>query len=733
MEIKKLGRYEVTEVLGQGAMGIVYKGVDPMIGRTVALKTLKTAGEIPADQLAEFKRRFSQEAQSAGRLTHPNVVTIYDVGEEQGLAYIAMEFIKGKALDEYISEKHPFSIDEIVNIMTQICEGLGYAHKNGVIHRDIKPANIVLTDDHIAKITDFGIAKITSTSATQTGMVVGTPSYMSPEQITGRGVDNRSDIFSIGAVFYELLTFEKAFPGDNITTVMYRVVHENPTPLSIANMAVPAQFDQILLKAMAKNPADRYPDTESMGRDIQNYKNTASANLGATQAFNPAEYQGTIVMSSQTAATMMVSTPPAATIAAQPVTASASTPAKKKPLMAIFGAVAVVCAIGLYLVFGRQSAPIVQTNSTTAIVAPTDGTSSLQVSLNILEGRAVLDTTQYRIQNGQLLLSNISAAEHELLIQHDGYEDFKTKLLFAENEQKKLDVAMKMAPIQFPAGVDTAYLTIESKPDMIAVQTNTGKFIGYTPFNRVPFPAGKHTLVFSKEYYSSQNKDIDLKKGREHKSTPVLIVKKGFVSVADVSPKKVQMFLNETLIKPEKDGITYIVPFGKQKLALKQEGFKSFEQEILINSQETVKLAASLEQLYGSLSVSSEPSEADVFIDGKNVGKTPLKLDSVAAGPRDIKVQKGTLMALKKMSIADNQSNTAELKLSASVGYLKLIVNPWAKIFVDGRAMGSSPPLDNLELKPGTYKIKMENPAYRAVTKSVTITAGSTTTLQHDF
>ncbi len=733
MDIKKLGRYEVTEVLGQGAMGIVYKGIDPMIGRTVALKTLKTAGEIPAEQLAEFKRRFSQEAQSAGRLAHPNIVTIYDVGEEQGLAYIAMEFIKGKALDEYISEKSPFSIDQIVGIMTQLCDGLGYAHKNGVIHRDIKPANIVLTDDHIAKITDFGIAKITSTSATQTGMVVGTPSYMSPEQITGRGVDNRSDIFSIGAVFYELLTFEKAFPGDNITTVMYRVVHENPTPLSIANMAVPAQFDQILMKALAKNPADRYPDAESMGRDIQNYKNTAGAGLGATQAFKPADYQGTVVMSSQTAATMMASVPSAATTAASPAASTAvSAPPKKKPMLAILGAVAAVLVIAGYLIFGRSSAPVVQ-NSGNSTVAPTDGTSSLQVTLNILEGRAVLDTSQYRIQNGQLILSNISASEHELLVQHEGYEDFKTKLIFAENEQKKLDVAMKMAPIQFPAGVDTAYLTIASKPDMIAVQTNTGKFIGYTPFNRVPFPAGKHTLIFSKEYYASQTKDFDLRKGREFKASPVLTVRKGTLSVADANPKKLQVFLNEILLKPEKDGTTYVVPFGKHKVSLKQEGFKPYEQEVLVNSDLTVKLTASLEQMYGRLSVTSDPVDAEIFVDGKNVGKSPVQLDSVAAGTREIKAQKGTLMAVKKITVAENQANTAELKLTASVGYLKIIVNPWAKIYVDGKPMGSSPPLDNLELKPGTYKIKIENPAYRAVTKTVTITAGTTTTLQHDF
>lgn len=726
MELKKLGRYEVTEVLGQGAMGIVYKGVDPKIGRTVALKTLKTSGEIPPEQLAEFQRRFTQEAQSAGRLTHPNIVTIYDVGEEQGLAYIAMEFIKGKALDEYIAEKAPFSIDQIVNIMVQICEGLGYAHKNGVIHRDIKPANIVLTEDHIAKITDFGIAKITSTSATQTGMVVGTPSYMSPEQITGRGVDNRSDIFSIGAVFYELLTFERAFPGDNITTVMYRVVHENPTPLSIANMSVPAQFEQILFKALAKNPADRYPDAESMGKDIQNYKNYAGAQIGATQAFNPGDYKGTVVMSAQTAATMVAPSNSATATFAQPSTPQE--PAKKKnTVMLISAAAAVVCAILLYIVFGTNaSAPGVGN-------ATLDGKAKLQATLNVLTGTATLDDTPYPIENGNLLLNNITAKEHELVIKHEGYEDFKTKLVFAENEEKTLKVEMKLIPVQFPAGVDTAYLTIASKPEMIAVQTNTGKFIGYTPLNKIPFPSGKHTLVFSKEYFANQTKDIDLKKGKEFKVSPTLEIRKGSLSVADVKPNKAQVWLNNSQLKPEKDGLTYIIPFGKHKITLKLDGYKPLDQEVIINKPEVFKLSGELEQLYGALTVTSVPSEADVFIDGANMGKTPLKLDKAPAGSRDIKVLKGSLLSVKKISIAENKENSFDFKLQASVGYLKLIVNPWAKIYVDDKAMGSSPPLDNLELKPGTYKIKIENPAYKPVTKSVTINAGASTTLQHDF
>ncbi|MCB0832898.1 MAG: serine/threonine protein kinase, partial [Bacteroidetes bacterium] len=620
MEPKKLGRYEVTEQLGQGAMGIVYRGVDPAIGRTVALKTLKTTGEIPEQQLVEFKRRFTQEAQSAGRLQHPNIVTIFDVGEEQGLAYIAMELIQGKGLDEYVAAKHPFSIDQIVDIMVQICDGLGYAHRNGVIHRDIKPANIILTDDSKAKITDFGIAKITSTSATQTGMVVGTPSYMSPEQITGRGVDNRSDIFSIGAVFYELLTHERAFPGDNITTVMYRVVHENPAPIATVNMAVPAQFQNILSKAMAKNPDDRYPDAESMGKDIKNYRDSASSEMGATMVFKPGEPQGTVMMSSY-------NPPGTQSTTVNPAEKKTSGNALRKlPVLAAAGVVVLLLS---WLLIRPSGPPTGDSMS---------GNASLEVIANILSGHVLLDSIPFELKHGKVTIDKIDAAEHELVIKHDRYQDYRTKLVFSEKEAKNIEVQMKLAPMTMPAGVDTAYLTVRSTPDVVAVMTNTGQFVGYTPVARLPFPAGKHTLVFSRDMYTTRKVDVDLRKGREQTITPNLPVKQGSFSVAGVLPPNVTVTLDGKSVKPGKDGTTYVSSVGQHTITLHAEGFAPLEKPITVSDTAVLELNLQLQQLFGSLSVSSTPSEADVFIDGEARGRTPLKLDSVAAGTHEVKV-----------------------------------------------------------------------------------------------
>lgn len=722
-DIKKLGRYEIIQVLGQGAMGIVYKGVDPKIGRTVALKTLKTTGELPENQLVEFKRRFSQEAQSAGRLNHPNIVTVYDVGEEEGVAFIAMEFIKGKPLDEMISEKQPLSVDQIVTIMGQICEGLGYAHRNGVIHRDIKPANIVLTEDGSAKITDFGIAKITSTSATQTGTIMGTPSYMSPEQITGKSVDNRSDIFSLGAVFYELLTYEKAFPGDNITTVMYRIVNENPSPVSAINLSMPTQFNPIIQKALAKNPADRYADAESMGRDILAYKNAAAHTAGATVVINPDDFKGTVVMSAPPVTATVVQAPEPQTTPPAP----AKKPSRTKAFIGAGAALAAAVAV-YFAFFGPSSQPTPSADG----VAVGNGSGSLEISTNILEGEARFGETTVPIKDGKTVLRSVTASEHELTIVHEGYADFKTTLLFSEGEQKTLRVDMKLLPVTIPAGVDTAYLTVTSTPPTIKVLTNTGKFVGYTPLERIPFPAGKHTLVFARDQYVNQVRDLDLRKRREQKVSLALALKKGRLDLAAVTPSEVKLFVDDKVMKPEKDGF-YWLPVGSQKISIRKDGYRSSEQNILVTDTSIARPSVQLQQLYGSLSVTSDPTDADVFVDGEKAGKTPFKADSIAAGPRDIRVQKGSLISMRKITITENQTANLEIKLQASMGYVKLRINPWAKIFIDGKSYGVTPPLDNLELKPGTYKIKIENPAFKAVTKTVKVTAGGTATVEHNF
>lgn len=257
-DLTNFGRYRILEPLGRGAMGMVYKGEDPAIDRLVALKTIRLDLLASEDEIRELKERLIREAQTAGKLSHPNIVTIYDVGEETNLQYIAMEYLKGNSLDNLIKKKTEPSYRIVAKIMIQVCDALSYAHQNGVIHRDIKPANIMILDDFMVKVMDFGIARFGAASMTEAGVAFGTPSYISPEQLQGKPADRRSDIFSTGVVLYEFLTRRKPFQGEDMNSVMYGILNETPAPPSTLNDRIPVIFDRIVAKAMAKDPDERY-------------------------------------------------------------------------------------------------------------------------------------------------------------------------------------------------------------------------------------------------------------------------------------------------------------------------------------------------------------------------------------------------------------------------------------------------------------------------------------------
>ena len=275
--ILKAGRYEIVGELGRGAMGVVYKATDPVIGRPVAVKTIKLSEQGTGLTRSELIARFQTEARAAGLLTHHNIVVVYDAGEEDGLFYITMELVEGKSVQALLDDGHAFPLPRVLRIMEQACNALQFAHENNIVHRDIKPANIMLTGDDTVKVTDFGTAKILQFGTVQqTAHVMGTPSYMSPEQVKGRAVDGRTDIFSLGVMLYEMITGEKPFPGESITTVIYKIVNEEPVPPRTIDPTIHPGISAAVMRALAKEPEDRYQSCYDFLEDLRNYRSLAN-------------------------------------------------------------------------------------------------------------------------------------------------------------------------------------------------------------------------------------------------------------------------------------------------------------------------------------------------------------------------------------------------------------------------------------------------------------------------
>src|SRR3984893_5003960 len=264
-----IGRYEIKAELGRGAMGVVYRARDPKLDRIEAVKTVSLAG-LSCPSVHEYRKRFVAEAQAAGRLSHPGIVTMFDVREEEPEPYLVMEYVKGQSLQELVSrENRTLPLSTTLRLVQEIAEALHYAHAQGVIHRDIKPANILVDENGHAKIADFGIAKLNQTNLTLHGQVLGSPAYMAPEQLGDGDVDSRSDLFSLGVILYYTLTGHRPFQGNSTTTVCFKLVNHEPLPVSSFQANLSPELDNIVLRAMAKDPAQRYQTGMAMASNIE--------------------------------------------------------------------------------------------------------------------------------------------------------------------------------------------------------------------------------------------------------------------------------------------------------------------------------------------------------------------------------------------------------------------------------------------------------------------------------
>jgi len=269
MQPRQLGRYRIVKELGRGAMGRVYLAHDPEIDRSVAIKTVQAFAALPEKEQADARARFQREARSAGRLLHPNIVTVFDVGEAEGLAYLAMELIEGQTLAEHCRPGDLLPTAAVIESIAQVAEALDYAHAQGIVHRDVKPANLMLGPSGTVKVMDFGLARASEASLTHDGTLLGTPGYMSPEQIRGEPLDGRSDLFSLGVVLFELLSGEKPFPGDSISSIIYRIVNDAPRDVLKLNPSLAPELAAFLTRALAKDPDQRFPDGKAFAQALR--------------------------------------------------------------------------------------------------------------------------------------------------------------------------------------------------------------------------------------------------------------------------------------------------------------------------------------------------------------------------------------------------------------------------------------------------------------------------------
>jgi eukaryotic-like serine/threonine-protein kinase len=421
-EIGNIGKYEIRRELGRGAMGVVYEGYDPAIKRIVALKMIR-ADQLAGENSIAVIARFRREAQAAGRLNHPNIVSIYDFGEEGGVSYIAMEFVQGRELKECFESNERFRIADILRIMSQILSALDYSHRQGVVHRDIKPANIFLLPDGSVKVADFGIAHIESSNLTQVGTVMGTPSYMSPEQIMGLPVDGRSDLFSAGVVLYQFLTGERPFAGSAATT-MQKVLKEDPLPPSTLNVQLPPAMDAVVRKALAKRADDRYQSAQEFSDEL---RAAAPASPPPARAVASSTQGDPTIVSAPgttkaTEATAVNAPAPTVRKLPQPPGAPGAAPqASRSPVMMIaVAAIVVAIGAGAWFVYQRQAAdsaktakgtgsqtPVALSASPPAPQPPLAGAGqSPEPGTLVISAVGLIDANDPRYQNDKTLLQN---------------------------------------------------------------------------------------------------------------------------------------------------------------------------------------------------------------------------------------------------------------------------------------------------------------------------------------
>lgn len=687
---ENIGRYVVTGELGKGAMGVVYRATDPNIGRTLALKTMRL--DIHGASSSDMLKRFQNEARAAGVLNHRNIVTIYDAGESDGMFYIAMEFIAGATLAGLLRDRRTLSPEEAARIGAQICEGLDYAHYKGVIHRDIKPANIMIAGDGTVKIMDFGIAKA-GAGLTHTGEVLGTPNYMSPEQVRGRVLDGRTDLFSTGVMLYEMLTGEKPFNANSVTTIIYKIINEVPPPPRELDASIPSGMSAVIAKAMAKSPDERYQSGSAMSAALEDpftlsselttgtadqavvtthffsatgsgaaagIQNTISGTAVLTPAavaepaFTPAVVLDTTSRSPIAPAALEIERtiavpPPKPVVPAHPVAPKRLAPAAAKKggqgLVFAVVAIAVVCLLGLANAARKHKAEL----AVQAAVKQTAAATADSLNLPVAPVTQPAPQASEKSSGGTV--------------------------------QTVADV--KPATDAKPV-VDTGELRITSNPAGAQVEID-GRMLATwsTPFTTPPLRAGRHTLVVTLDGYKPITQKIEV--AANHKTPVDFSLEQLKATLAVASDPPGANIIVDGILTGQVTPAQITVDPGQHKVAVRKQGYRWAETLADAGPGQTLNFSPQLQQ------------------QGAGEGQG----------------------AKGKMAAWRNFEQTGELP--AGRGGLQIRTNPpGAQITVNDIPVPRATPF-RFPVAPGTYRVRLSMDGYYAITKIVQVDAGNMT------
>ena len=749
---QSIGRYEILGELGKGAMGVVYKARDPNIGRLVALKTMRL--DVHGMEAEEMLLRFKNEARAAGVLNHSNIVTIYDAGEHEGLFYIAMEFIEGVTLQKVLNAESMLPIEQVLDLSRQICAGLDYAHSHRIIHRDVKPANIMIEPDGRVKIMDFGIAKAEGAHLTSAGQVLGTPNYMSPEQVKGRPLDGRSDLWSFGVLLYEMVTGEKPFTGQNVTTIIYKIVNENPIPPKELDSSIHPGLSAVIQRALAKHPDQRYQKGADLVHHLVNYKS-----IGVETAALPADAGAAHVPKAAPAAAPAVSAP------AKPAAAPASAAAPAKPAPAVAPPAApktppATAAPALAKTVPKPPAP--QAAPPKPVPKPPAPQAAPPKPAPVPAAKAAPPKPAAP--------PAASDAEDTLVAGSQEAPKIATAVASAKAAIPKLSanqwllVAAGVLAVVMLVVAFGVYSSEKSKPSAPATTAEPGTQTPQGTQSPAPTP--------SAEPASGSPAEQPGEPGRPAAKTKSQTPAKSLTAAATPAPVPAQpaaaapingtlrLISNPAGAKVEIDGWsepTWLTPFnspnlstGQHKVVFTKAGYATETRmvEVTGGNQSVVNAALRTAVAPSRIEVISDPAGAAIVIDGKETGKhTPATLD-VSKGEHAVVLRKlGYRDVAVAAKVGEGETFHVSQVLKSGTGG----ASPFGKIFgggipegmgalqvktkpkgatvkVNGETAPKTTPF-KLPVDPGAYKVVVSMDGYQASSQSVTVEKGKTATV----